>query len=99
MNHFIISAKFGVFIFQGVETVRTSGNDFRNAVAIEHLNIVRRLHLEEKFIARATGRIAGARFFRAEYGKLGFSRSQDFSEGARYTLGAIVKRARASNPK
>ena len=80
MNHFVGTAQLRIFILDGVEAVRTSGHNFFDFVAIEHLNVGGRLHLKQKLIARPPRRISGTGFFGAQHGKINVYRVQNFNK-------------------
>ena len=50
MDHFIIASQFGVFIFQGIKTMRTGRYNFFYLIAIQHLDVAHGLHLKQKLI-------------------------------------------------
>src|SRR5665213_1369939 len=62
MDHFIIAAQTGIFIFNGIKTMGAAGYYLFNIVAIEYVYIHHRLHLEQEFISRTFGRVAGTAF-------------------------------------
>ena len=99
MDNFIISTEVRIFILQRIETMGACGNNLFYLVSIQYGNIVHRLHLKKKFVARTTGRIAGTRFFIAQNGKSCTYSSHDFYKSLGNALCPIVKRTGTAYPE
>ena len=66
VDHVVVATQLWVLVGQCVEAVRTLGHDLLHAHAIEGLDILHGQHLENVFVAGATGRVTGAHFRRAK---------------------------------
>ena len=60
-------------------------------IAIQYLNVRHGLHLEQKLIAGAPGRIASTAFFRTQYGELDANMVQDTDKSNGHTFVAVVE--------
>ena len=99
VHHFIFSSEFRILVFEGIEAVRTTGNDAFDTVPVEHSDVLRGLHLKEELVARPLGGIARAAFFCAEHCKWNFSSIQNAGDGFCDALCTVVKAASATHPK
>ena len=62
VHHFVVATQLRVLVLQRVEAVWALGDDFFDAHAIQHLDVRCGQHLEEVFVAAASGTVAGAHF-------------------------------------
>jgi hypothetical protein len=97
MDHVIITAKAGVFIFYGVKAMGTAGYDFFYFIAIQHLNIGHGLHLEKKLIACTFCGVAGTAFFGAKYCEIHTDMLQDLTDITGDLLCAFIKTTCTTN--
>ena len=97
--HRIVTAERRILVFQGIEAVGTCRDQRLNAVGVEHFDVLKRLHLEQEFVARAFGGIPGAPLFGAQDGKGHTGLVQQARKGLGDFLGAVVKTTGASGPK
>ncbi|MNR23933.1 hypothetical protein D3C85_1409860 [compost metagenome] len=66
VNHLICSAKARILIFNGVEAMRTAGNNLFDVISVEYFYIGHCLHLEQKFISCPLCGISGTAFFSSQ---------------------------------
>src|SRR5262245_41269311 len=99
MYHIVVTAEVRIFILENVEAMRAGSHDLLDAIAIHYLNVVHRLHLKKKLVARTSCRIAIAHLVCAESCKSYPCCIQDFGEGNGDTLVTVVIRTCASDPK
>ena len=99
MNDFVVAAQRRVFVFEGVETMRTGRHYFFNAVHIQYLNVGHSHHLKRKLISRASGRVARTAFFCSQNGKFYAYFVQDFDKSDGYFFVAVVEGTCTADPK
>src|ERR1700712_4591538 len=97
--HFVSAAQTGVFIFNGVETMRAAGYYPFNIVAVQHLNIHHGLHLEQKLVTCPLGRVADTAFLGTQNREADTHMLQYFANVAGYLLRPLIKASRAAHPK
>src|SRR5262249_54461724 len=97
MDHFIVAAKLGVLVLQGVEAVWAIDDDFFHVVGLEDLDSILRHALKEILVAEAQCRLPIARLLWAEDGKVYscFFQNLGKSDGNLFT--AIIKRTVTTN--
>jgi len=61
-----VTSKLGILIFEGIEAVGASGDDFLDFVGLEGLDVLEGQHLEEEVVTGAFGGVSSAGFFGAE---------------------------------
>ncbi len=74
-------------------------HDFLDVVAVEHLDVGKRLHLEQELVAGPLGGVAGAALLGAQHGVLDFQVLQDPDKIAGHALVAVVKGPGAADPE
>ena len=68
------------------------------AIAVEHLDILLGHHLPQVFVADTPCGVACAGLFGTKNSEVDFGRQQDFGNGGRHLLVALVERTHAANP-
>ena len=99
VKHLVGSAQLRIFVFKRVKAVGAGGNYLMNAVYVEDFDVLKRLHLKEKFVASAPRGVARAAFFSAEHGKRNSGVVQQLGYRFSDFFGALVKATGASHPK
>ena len=65
-----LPAEIGVLIRKRVKAVRACGDDLLDVVIIQRLAVGLSQRLKQEFVARPSGGIARALFFRSQYGEI-----------------------------
>ncbi|MDT4853782.1 hypothetical protein FQZ97_880600 [compost metagenome] len=91
MYHLVVSAQFGVLIFQGIETVGAGRNNLLYCIPVQYLDVLLGQHLESKFVSRPAGRVARTGLFRAKHRKTDIEMVQYLYKCTGYFLVAVVK--------
>ncbi len=97
MDNIIFSTEKRVFVFEGVETMRTGGQNLFRLVTVERFHIFGDHHLGQVFVAGAPGNIAIAAFFFPQNGKIDTGFLEHAGHGLGNLFAAIVKGARTAD--
>ena len=98
VQYFVLTAKFGIFVFDGVQTVRTRSHNLFGVDGVKRFYIHTGHFKEKVFIARPARGVAGAGFLIAQHGVVHARFVHNSGKGARRLLRAGVKGAGAANP-
>ena len=70
VHDWIAGIELGIFVFNHIVTVGTTGQNFFGFVLIEHFSILHHQHLSDIFVAGAAGHIPVAGFLGPQDGKV-----------------------------
>src|SRR5699024_1208639 len=99
MDDFVGSPQRRVLVFEDIETMRTGGYYFFYSVIVQHLNVLKCQHLENKFISRTLSQVACTTFFVTQHSKFNVEMIQNFYKRAGDFLCALVKTTGTSYPE
>ena len=91
VDYFAAEAELWIFIFEGVVTVRTRGQDPFYIIAAKGFYIGLGKDLVQIFIAHASGRISAASFLDTQDGEFDSEMVKDFSKSLGYFLVAVIE--------
>ena len=98
MDHLQLASKLRIFIFQGIQTMGTHGDDFFNPVAIKPLDVRPGQLLKKDLITQSSGRVTAANFFFPQYGKPDTGGVENLHHGPAGLQVSGMKRTGASDP-
>jgi hypothetical protein len=101
VDHLVVAAVLAVLLAQGVQAVRAGGDDALGLVAhhlVERLDVALGQLEEERLVAGAAGRVAGAAFHLAQHGIVDAGGVENLGKGAGRLLRARVIGGRAAHP-
>ncbi len=98
MHDFIVSTEIRVFVLDGIEAVRTTGQDLANPVFIELGDVRAREFLKQTFLSKPAGGIAGTALGGAEHREPDTGTPEQLCYRPGDALPMFVERARATDP-
>ena len=98
-DHVEVRPQGPVFDFQGVQAVRTGGDNPVEAVPVQCSHVLPGHHLVEVFIARPPGHVAGAVLFLAQYGEIHAGAQENPGHGPGHLHVALDQGAGAAHPE
>src|SRR5205807_3468310 len=98
VHDLVVAAQLWVLGLDGVEAVRTLGDDLAYPETVEGLDVLHGEHLEDVLVARAPGRVARAQLGRAEDGEVDAGPVHELGHGLGDLLVLVVEGSGAADP-